>query len=61
MEKQAPFGTLKSIDGANGLTSSATRSLSRSVTAQTLVLRVPTNMTTPCGPTAMWRASGTIA
>ena len=61
LEKHTPFGILKSIDGANSFTSSATRSLSRSVTDQTLLLRVPTKVTMPCGPTAMWRASGTIA
>ena len=37
------------------------RSLLRSVTAQTSVLRVPTKVTMPCGPTAMCRASGTTA
>src|SRR3546814_9623045 len=45
------------FEGAKRFTSSATRSLLRSVTAQTSVLRVPTKVTMPCGPTAMWRAS----
>ncbi len=35
-------------------------SLLRSVTAQTVVLRVPTNSMLVLGATAMWRASGTI-
>src|SRR3954454_14018634 len=60
-EKHTPFGILNSIDGANSFTSSATRALARSVTDQTLLLRVPTKVTMPCGPTAIWRASGTSA
>jgi hypothetical protein len=60
-EKQSPFGIALASDGAKFFTSSATRSLFRSVTAQTSVLRVPTKVTMPCGPTAMCRASGTTA
>ena len=52
---------VKVSEGAKSFTSSATRSLLRSVTTQTLSLRVPTKVATPCGPTAMWRASGTTA
>ena len=53
-------GTLKPMEGAKTFTSSATRSRSRSVTAHTRVLRVPTN-TTPEAETDMCRASGTTA
>ena len=55
------MGTLNLADGANGFTSSATPSLLRSVTAQTVFLRVPTNSMLVDGATAMWRASGTTA
>ena len=49
--------------GANSLTSTppSAPARERSVTAQILFLRVPTKVTTPCGPTAIWRASGTSA
>src|SRR6476661_157664 len=60
-EKHTPFGTFMLMEGENGLTSSATRVLARSVTAQIWVLRVPTNRMPVDGPTAMWRASGTMA
>jgi hypothetical protein len=61
LEKHVPLGTLNDSDGANAFTSSATRSLLRSVIAHTLVLRVPANTMPVLGPTAMWRASGTTA
>ncbi|MNT24246.1 hypothetical protein D3C72_1597120 [compost metagenome] len=60
-EKQTPLGTLNETELANCTTSSATRRLLRSVTCQTLVLRVPTKTTPVDGSTAMWRASGTTA
>jgi hypothetical protein len=55
------LGTLNFSDGANGFTSSAALSPLRSVTAHTVVLRVPTNSMLVEGATAMWRASGTTA
>ena len=61
LEKQGPFGSFFGSVGANSFTSSATPVRERSVTAQIFVLRVPTKVTTPCGPTAMCRASGTRA
>ena len=61
MVQHTPLGTLKLSDGANDFTSSATPSLLRSVTAQTVVLRVPTNSMLVDGATAMCRASGTTA
>src|SRR5687768_7147608 len=59
--QHTPLGCLKLSDGAKGFTSSATPSLLRSVTAQSVVLRVPTNSMLVEGATAMWRASGTMA
>ena len=59
--QHTPFGTLKLTEGANALTSSATPSPLRSVTAHTVVLRVPTNSMLVDGATAMCRASGTSA
>jgi len=58
--KQGP-GWVKEIAGAKRFTSSAVRFLVRSVTAHRSVLRVPTKTTPLDGPTAMWRASGTMA
>jgi hypothetical protein len=59
--KQTPFGIFIPIEGAKVLTSSARRFLSRSVTTYMLDLRVPTKTAPTFGPTAMWRASGTMA
>jgi hypothetical protein len=59
--QHTPFGTWNLSEGANGFTSSAMPSLLRSVTAHTLVLRVPTKSMLVLGATAMCRASGTTA
>ena len=58
--QHTPFGTLNLSEGANGFTSSACPELVRSVTAQTVVLRVPTNIMFVEGATAIMRASGTM-
>jgi hypothetical protein len=59
--QHTPLGLVNFRLGAKLLTSSATPSLLRSVTAQTVVLRVPTKSMLVLGATAMWRASGTTA
>ncbi len=59
--QHTPLGTLKFRLGAKGFTSSASPSELRSVTAHTVVLRVPTKTMFVLGATAMWRASGTTA
>ena len=61
MVQHTPLGLVNFRLGAKDLTSSATPSLLRSVTAQTVVLRVPTKSMLVLGATAMWRASGTTA
>src|SRR5258707_4705119 len=60
LEKHTPLGIFFGRVGANSLTSSPTPPRARSVTTQTFDLRVPTNVATPCGPTAIWRAIGAI-
>ena len=59
--QHTPLGLLNFKLGAKVFTSSATPSLLRSVTAQTVVLRVPTNSILVLGATAIMRASGTMA
>ena len=51
--KHTPFGLANLIDGAKALTSVAASPLLRLVTAQTVVLRVPTNSMLVDGATAM--------